>query len=336
MGVKNLPHITRNLMENGMAKDTPVGLVRWGTTTRQESVFGTLENIVERVRAAGLKAPSIIVVGDVVNLRGTLKWFENRPLLGRRIVVTRAREQASDLVRRLTDMGADCLECPTIAVTPPDDWQPLDAAIGNLAAYDWIVFTSVNGVKFFFRRLFETGHDVRTLHRLRTACIGPVTAQTLLTYGLRTDILPENYRAESVVEAFRREEVSGRRILLPRAREARPVLPVELTRMGAVVDEVAAYQTVQARENAGQLVEDLRSGSIDMVTFTSSSTVKNFKALLPEGEPIEAFMNGVTVASIGPITSDTARELGFTVDITASAYTIPGLCDAILAHYQAG
>ncbi len=336
MGVKNLPHITRNLMENGMAGETPVGLVRWGTTTRQRSVFGTLENIVERVRAAGLKAPSIIVVGNVVNLRDTLKWFENRPLLGRRIVVTRAREQASDLVRRLSDMGADCLESPTIQVVPPDDWQPLDRAIENLDSYEWIVFTSVNGVKFFFRRLFETGRDVRSLHRLRTACIGPVTAETLLGYGIRTDILPESYRAESVVEAFRSVDVSGRRILLPRAREARPVLPVELTRMGAAVDEVAAYQTVQARENAAQLVDELQSGGIDMVTFTSSSTVRNFKALLPRDEPLEQLMNGVAVASIGPITSDTARELGFHVDITASDYTIPGLCEAILAHYQQG
>ena len=335
MGVKNLPHITKNLMDNGMSPETPVGLVRWGTTTRQQSVFGTLENIVERVRAAGLKAPSIIVVGHVVTLRNTLKWFENRPLLGKRIVVTRAREQASDLVKRLTDMGADCLECPTIRVIPPEDWQALDAAVENLSAYDWIVFTSVNGVKFFFKRLFETGHDVRALHRLKTACIGPVTAKTLMGFGLKTDILPENYRAESVVEAFRSEAVGGRRILLARAKEARPVIPVELTRMGATVDEVAVYQTVQARDNAEMLVDKLKDGGIDMITFTSSSTVENFKALLPEGEPLENLMNGVTVASIGPITSDTARALGFTVGITAESYTIPGLCDAILAHYQA-
>ena len=334
MGVKNLPHITRNLMDNGMSPETPVGLVRWGTTTRQESVFGTLENIVERVRAAGLKAPSIIVVGNVVTLRKTLGWFENRPLLGRRIVVTRAREQASDLVRRLTDMGADCLECPTIRVMPPEDWRPLDAAVRNLSTYDWIVFTSVNGVKFFFRRLFETGHDVRALHRLKTACIGPVTAETLMGFGLKTDILPENYRAESVVDAFRTEALSGRRILLPRAMEARPVLPVELARMGATVDEVTAYRTVQARDNAERLVDELESGGIDMITFTSSSTVENFKALLPEEVPLERLMRGVRVASIGPITSDTARSLGFTVDVTAASYTIPGLCDAILAHYR--
>ncbi|MGD9876493.1 uroporphyrinogen-III C-methyltransferase [Desulfococcus sp.] len=334
MGVKNLPHITRNLMDNGMAPETPVGLIRWGTTTRQESVFGTLENIVERVKAAGLKAPSIIVVGNVVSLRSSLNWFENRPLLGKRIVVTRAREQASDLVKRLTDMGADCMECPTIQVIPPEDWAPLDAAVNTLSTYDWIVFTSVNGVRFFFRRLFETGYDVRALHRLRTACIGPVTARTLMGFGLKTDILPENYRAESVVDAFRNENIKGCRILLPRAMEARPVLPVELTRMGATVDEVTAYRTVQARENAEQLVAKLKSGAIDMVTFTSSSTVRNFKALLPEEEPLARMMNGVTVASIGPITSDTARELGFTVDVTASTYTIPGLCDAILAHYQ--
>ena len=153
-------------------------------------------------------------------------------------------------------------------------------------------------------------------------------------FGLKTDILPENYRAEAVVEALRSRPLAGRRVLLPRAREARPVLPVELTRMGAVVDEVPAYETVQAREAAEPLVEALRSGEIDMVTFTSSSTVRNFKSLLPGGEPLEALLKGVAVASIGPITSDTARELGFTVDVTAESYTIPGLCDAILSHYQ--
>ncbi len=332
MGVKNLPRIVERLLENGRAPETPVALVRWGTTTKQAVVSGTLSSIVKRVQEAGLKAPAIIVVGDVVQLRDRMKWFEHRPLLGRRVVVTRAREQASDLVKQLTDLGADCLECPTIAVVPPADWAPLDQALDRILDYDWIVFTSVNGVRFFFQRLFERGMDVRALGHLKTASIGPVTAARLRDFGITSDIIPESYRAESVVAAFDRENVQGKKILLPRAEEARPVLPVELTRMGAAVDEITTYRTRQARNNADLLVRELTEGKIDMVTFTSSSTVRNFKALLPPDADMDALMKEVTVASIGPITSDTARELGFTVHITAENYTIPGLCEAILQH----
>jgi uroporphyrinogen III methyltransferase/synthase len=224
------------------------------------------------------------------------------------------------------------LECPTIKVVPPEDWGPLDTAIDDLGTYDWLVFTSVNGVSFFFERLFEKGMDVRTLKDVRTAAIGPATAKRLGDFGLKSDIVPETYQAESVVEAFAKESMQGKRVLLPRAREARPILPVELKNMGALVDEIAAYQTQQAGENKDVLIKRLEEGSVDIVTFTSSSTVKNFKALLP-AHRFESLIQGVTVASIGPITSDTARELGFEVDITAKDFTIPGLCEAILQHY---
>ncbi|MEZ4527827.1 MAG: uroporphyrinogen-III C-methyltransferase [Desulfobacterales bacterium] len=333
MGVRNLPHIVTQLTANEMPGETPVALVRWGTTPKQVSLAGTLNNIAEKASAAGMKAPAIIIVGHVVSLRDKMHWFEDRPLLGKRIAVTRARQQASDLISRLTEMGADCLECPTIEVVPPADWNPLDRAIENLSAYDWIVFTSVNGVKFFFERMFALGKDVRALHHMHTAAIGPVTAEKLLNFGLRSDIVPESYRAESVVDAFRNENVSGKKILLPRAAEARPILPVELRKMGAAVDEIATYRTEQASDKADVLVKELRSGNIDMVTFTSSSTVKNFKSLLPADADLKALMKNVIVASIGPITSDTARELGFDVQITAESFTIPGLCEAIRKYY---
>jgi uroporphyrinogen III methyltransferase/synthase len=333
MGVKNLPHIVRQLTDRGMAGETPVALVRWGTTPKQVSLAGTLNDIVEKVKAAGMKAPAIIIVGGVVSLRDKMRWFENRPLLGKRIVVTRARQQASELVNRLAEMGADCLECPTIEVVAPDDWSPLDAAMERLSDYDWIVFTSVNGVKFFFERLFALGKDVRALHNLRTAAIGPVTAEKLLGFGLKSDILPESYRAESVVAAFRNEDLRGKKILLPRAKEARPILPVELRKMGAEVDEITSYCTEQAGEKADILLKELTAGSIDMVTFTSSSTVKNFRKLLPEDADLKSLMKDVTVASIGPITTDTAEELGFDVQVTAEAFTIPGLCEAIRGYY---
>ena len=332
MGVKNLPDITQKLIAHGKSPDTPVALIRWGTTPAQQTVTGTLDDIAERVKKAGLKAPAIIVVGEVVQLREKLKWFETRPLLGKRVVVTRAREQASDLLKQLTDLGADCLQYPTIKIIPAADTAPLDDAIGRLSAYDWIVFTSVNGVKFFFARLFELGLDVRALNHLHTAAIGPVTSQKLHTFGLKSDILPQNYRAEAVVEAFRKEELKGKHVLLPRAAEARPVLPVELRKMGAEVDEVTTYLTENVADNADRLIEELTDKRIDLITFTSSSTVKNFKALLPSENMLD-LLDGVTIASIGPITTDTATQLGFEVQITADTYTIPGLCAAIMKHY---
>ena len=333
MGVKNLPDITQKLIAHGRSSDTPAAAIRWGTTPGQQTVAGTLENIAERVKEAGLKAPAIIVVGEVVQLREALKWFENRPLLGKRIVVTRAREQASDLVKRLSGLGAECLEYPTIRVVAPDDASPLEAAIENLSAYDWIVFTSFNGVKFFFERLFDLGRDVRALNGLKIAAIGPVTAEKLFSHGFKCDIVPGNYRAEAVVESFRKVDLQGKKILLPRAAEARPVLPEELRKMGAQVDEVTAYLTQKVQDNADQLIEQLAAKAIDLITFTSSSTVKNFKALLPAGN-FKDLIAGVTVASIGPITTETAAELGFEVQITAESYTIPGLCAAILNYYS--
>ncbi len=334
MGVKNLPFIVERLVENGCPEKTPVALVRWGTTPRQETVSGTLATIVERVRAAGLKAPAIIVVGDVVGLRESMQWFEKRPLFGRRIVVTRAREQASDLLEKLSALGAECIQSPTIRVDPLTDVTALDAAIDQLAAYDWLIFTSVNGVEHFFDRLFARGKDVRALPPgIRTAVIGPATAQRLRAYGITSDIVPENYRAESVVAAFSREAVAGRRVLLPRAAEAREVLPAELSRMGARVDEIAVYQTRLDETSADHLRERLAAGEVDMVTFTSSSTAKNFASLLP-AEAIETWMKGVAVASIGPITTRTAEALGFTVHATADRYTIDGLCEAICDFYR--
>ncbi len=334
MGVKNLPNIVRELTANGRSPQTPVAAVRWGTTPAQVTVSGTLADIADRVEKAGLTAPAIIVVGEVVGLRGKLQWFEQRrPLLGRRIVVTRSREQASDLVRSLSDLGADCLECPTIETAPPDDSGPLDAAIAGLADVDWIIFTSVNGVSRFFDRLFRSGKDVRALGRIRTAAIGPATAERLRSFGLSSDLVPEAYVAESVIAAFRAHDIRGRHILLPRAQEARPTLPVALAAMGAVVQEVAAYQTRRASADAAQLVEHLSQRDIDLVTFTSSSTVKNFKALLPPDRAAE-LASGLPAACIGPVTAETARQLGFEVGLVAAEYTIPGLCAAIVAHFS--
>lgn len=333
MGVKNLSNIVTKLMENGKPADTPVALVRWGTTTRQQTVTGTLETIVDVVKKAGLKSPAIIVVGHVVSLREELSWFDKKPLFGKKIVITRARAQASDLVGELNRLGAQCIEIPTIKIAPPEDKKPLEAAIDTLEQYDWLVLTSVNGVKFFFETLFEKGKDARALGHLKFACIGPVTKERLADYGIISDILPETYQAESVVDAFSNLDMTGKKVLLPRAKKARTILPEQLTQMGAQVDEVTAYETQLATEGKAQLIDMLKAGDIDAVTFTSSSTVMNFLTLL-EGQNIPALLDGVLLASIGPITSDTIRTQGLKPDIEAGAFTIDGLTAALLEHYK--
>ncbi|NNF99565.1 MAG: uroporphyrinogen-III C-methyltransferase [Desulfobacteraceae bacterium] len=332
MGIKNLPNIIRNLISGGKPAETPVAVVRWGTTPRQETVTGTLDTIVEIVKTAGIKAPALIIVGDVVTLRDRLKWFETRPLMGKCIVVTRARAQAGSFTARLAGLGAECYECPTIRVVPPEDWSPLDEAIAHLRDYHWLVFTSVNGVDFFFKRLFEKGKDARHLGNLRTAVIGPATQDRLQDFGLRADIVPETFRAESIIDAFKNERVTGQKVLLPRALEARPILPVELSAMGAQVNEVATYQTTMTTEGSDELLEKLKNRQIDMITFTSSSTVRNFCRMIPETDR-HTLLKDIAIASIGPITTETAQTLGLNVSTEATDYTIDGLCCAILDYY---
>jgi len=329
MGMKNLGDIARLLMENGRNPKTPTAIVRWGTTTRQRVVSGTLKTIFDRAKEAGITSPAIIVVGDVVGLRDAMQWFEKRPLSGMSVVVTRARAQAGKLSGILEEAGARCLECPVIKIAPPDDPLALERLVEGLSSYDWLVFTSVNGVSCFFKTLFEKKMDARCLSSLKTAVIGPATEKRLLEFGIKSDVVPETYRAESIISAFQGMDVAGKRIALPRAKDARPILPVELRKMGATVDEVISYQAKPVSDSGGPLLKNLEEKKVDMVTFTSSSTVKNFAALLPSGRQNE-LMESVAVASIGPITTETAEGLGFHVDVTAKDYTMDGLVQAIL------
>jgi len=333
MGVKNLENIVKNLVKYGKPSDTPIALVRWGTTARQETVTGTLETIVKIVKQANLKSPAIIIIGHVVSLREELAWFDKRPLFGKRIVITRARAQASGLVSMLSRLGAQCIEIPTIQIVPPEDTAPLKESIKNIKDYDWLVFTSVNGVKFFFDTLFDMGLDVRVLGHLKFACIGPVTKERLKDYGILSDILPKTYRAESVIDAFSTVDIKDKKVLLPRAKQARTILPEELTRMGAVVDEVIAYETRLHDDGKKELISLLENNEIDAITFTSSSTVSNFMSQL-ESKNAGELLNNVVTASIGPITSDTARSLNIEPDIEATEYTIQGLVNALLAYYE--
>ncbi len=329
MGVKNLPNIVKQLKNNGMNPETPAAVIRRGTTPEQKTVIGTLETITQKVKKAGIKAPAIILMGKVASLKDTLNWYEKRPLFGKTILVTRARHQASRLVKKLNQLGASCVQYPTIRIMPPSDYKPLDTALQKLNTYQWIIFTSVNGVSSFFERLFTKGLDARALGGLKTASIGPATAKKLKSYGIKSDIIPESYVAESIIEAFSRHNIKDKKILLPRAKEARTILPEQLKNMGAIVEEITSYKTEPSKENTSILMEMLENEKIDIITFTSSSTVKNFKAIIPE-DKFNQLTNKIKIASIGPITTKTAKKLGFKVNIEAKEFTIEGLCQTIL------
>jgi len=334
MGVGNLPAIAEQLIRHGRSGETPVAVIRRGTLSEQRTVTGPLRDIARIVLETGMKAPAIIVVGEVVSLREHLNWFERRPLFGRRIVVTRAREQASGFLARMAELGAECIQFPTIRVVPPESWTPLDRAIQGLEAYGWVLFTSVNGVRYFFERMALMGKDARGLCGVRVGAIGPATAEAVLSHGIRPDLVPSEYRAEAVVEALGREAMNGVRVLLPRAEKAREVLPVELERMGAVVDVVPAYRTVRPDRDTGRVRGMLERGEVDLVTFTSSSTAVNFAGMFPEEDALlREWMKKTSVACIGPVTAKTAEDLGFAVDVTAKTYTIEGLVDAIVARF---
>jgi uroporphyrinogen III methyltransferase/synthase len=329
MGVGNLPQIVEQLVAHGRPPDTPVALVRWGTMPDQQTVSGTLVNIVERVESAQLKPPAVAVVGQVARLGEQLRWFEDRPLFGQRVLVSRSREQASVLSSQLQALGAEAIELPTIRIAPPENWGPLDRAIAELPSYDWIVFTSVNGVGHFWERLTRTGLDARALHGARLAAIGPATAAELKARGLRADYVPGEYVAEAVAAGL--VDVYGQRVLLPRADIARPALVDLLREGGAEAVEVTAYRTLRPEVDARELCHLL--ARITVATFTSSSTVRNLTAMTRDaGLDLSRALEQSVVACIGPITAKTARELGLQVHVVAEEYTIDGLVGALIRH----
>lgn len=337
MGMKNLPHICEQLIAEGRAPDTPAAAVRWGTTPQQETVAGTLETLPGLVKEAGLKPPAITVVGPVVGLREELAWFEKLPLFNKRVLVTRAREQASRLSQGLKRLGASVIEIPTIAIEPPEDPQPLATAIEILEDFHWLIFTSPNGVKAFFKALAEAELDARALGEAKLAAIGPATAAALAAHGLTADVTAKTFQAEGLLEALEREGLTGQRILLPRAAEAREVLPETLASWGNLVQVVPAYQSVPPQGAAEKLAGALEKG-LDAITFTASSTVTNLMNLLPaesREELARASQAGeVTIAAIGPITADTAREYGLEVQVQPEEYTIPAFISAMAEYFR--
>ena len=330
MGLTTFSQIAHELISRGRPAETPAMAVRWATRPDQETLCGTLATLPGLIERSGMKPPATVIVGEVVRLREKLNWFERLPLFGKRIVVTRARAQAGALSTRLEALGAAIIEIPAIEIRPAADYGPLDRAIANLPSYDYLIFTSANGVRYFVERMDRSAADFRAL-RARICAIGPATRAAVEALHLKVDLMGKEYVAEGLLEAFAGHELAGKRVLLPRAAMARDLVPAELTRRGAQVDVVEAYRTVMP-ESPGAL--PLTAAGIldcDCITFTSSSTVQNFVALAGAG-----CLAGVPVASIGPVTTRTARDLGIAVTAQATEFTIDGLLEAVRQICETG
>ncbi|HUI07965.1 MAG TPA: uroporphyrinogen-III C-methyltransferase [Verrucomicrobiae bacterium] len=330
MGVERIGRIATELMAQGASPETPVAMVRWGTTGKQQTIQGTLATISDVATTADFKPPAVTVIGEVARLREKLNWFERRPLFGKRIVVTRSREQASELVRRLSDLGADVLEIPTIRIKPPQKLAPLREAIASLGEYDWLAFTSPNGVDAFFREFFARHKDIREIGPLRIAAVGAVTTQKLADLHLEVDLQPAEFTTEALLAEFKKSvSCENLRFLMPRADLADERLARGLEALGGIVDDLEAYQTVPETEDRnGQRARLLEEGA-DLVTFTSSSTVTNFCNLV-DVPALRARFPQLRFVSIGPQTSLAAREKALEVAAEANIHTIPGLVDAIV------
>jgi len=330
MGVKALPTICKRLVENGMSPDMPAASIQWSTTARHRTVVGTVATLPEKVAAARLTPPAMTIIGRVVQLRDRMNWFESRPLFGQTIVVTRTRQQASDLSMRLEELGARVIEAPTIELAAPADWSAVDQSLLGAGAFDWIIFTSQNGVAFTKQRLLELGKDSRAFGQARIAAIGQATADAIgQQLCLNVDLCPGEFVAEALAaDLLKRNEVRGKRFLMLRADIARPILRQKLAEGGALeVRDVAIYETKPAGSLPPALLEALNDGHVQWVTFTSSSTAKNFAGLL--GKDYASQLKGVKIASIGPVTTAAIKELGLSPTIEAQTYNIDGLINAI-------
>src|SRR5881394_2446455 len=328
MGVDRLRAVTSEMLKHGVRRDLPVALVRWATTGQQQTLTGTLSGIAQKAEAKSFEAPAVAVFGDVVSLRATLNWYEKRPLLGKRIVVTRTRKQASALSNKLRAFGAHVIELPTIRIEPPSNLREFAELVQEAHMYDWVVFTSANGVEAFFDIFFKLYDDAREIGGVRIAAIGPATAQRVKDFHLHVDLQPDEFVAEDVVREFKKQgSIENLNILLVRAEKARDVLPKGLSGLGAIVDEAFAYRNLPETRDPTGARQQLAKRGADLITFTSSSTVENFLSL---GLP---WRKGMQVASIGPITSQTARDNDLKVDVEAKRHDIDGLVEAIGAFF---
>ena len=330
MGLEQLPVITERLLRLNWDEHLPAAIIRWGSTYHQELVEGTLGDIAGKATKMGLTSPVLIIIGRVVALRKKLRWFDTKPLFGKTIVITRPLDQAPEFARLLEEQGAEVVAFPTIQILPPKSWEPLDRALRQVAQYDWLLFTSVNGVRGFLERMKALAMDIRDLRGVRLGAIGPKTSAQLTQHGLRVDAFPEEYRAEALAETL--GTVKGKKILIARAEEARDVLPKTLEENGAEVTVATVYRTAKTRRALSGLKKRLLTGDVDVITFTSSSTVDGLMQHFDSRERRKLFEQ-TKAAVIGPITAETLRNYGVRPAIRASRYTIESLARAIVKYF---
>jgi uroporphyrinogen III methyltransferase/synthase len=340
MGVAKIEYIRDQLILHGKAPDTPVALIRWGTRVNQQTLVGTLANIAEKVKQSNFKPPAVILVGEVVTLREKLNWYENKPLFGRRVLVTRARSQASELAERIDELGGEPYEFPVIELRQPVDavaLNYLDQALQSIEKYDWIIFTSINGVEYFFLRMKQLGIDIRRMARAHIAAVGPRTEEALLYRGIIKSVVPTSYyQAEGLLTAILPELKEGQEVLIPRADLARDYLPNHLMEIGLNVTSVDVYNNVVCSEGIEDVIELLEQGDIHIITFTSSSTVNNLCRLIEAHTDTTAvqLLAKAKIACIGPVTADTLTSWGLQVDYMAAEATIDSLIEAIIHHAE--
>ncbi|GAB4419814.1 MAG: uroporphyrinogen-III C-methyltransferase [Thermodesulfovibrionales bacterium] len=330
MAVKNLEALVQKLMENGRNPETPVAVVRWGTRPDQRTIVSTLKNIVSAVNDKEIKPPATVVVGDVVRLRDTLNWYEKKPLFGQRILITRKHTEGFEA---LEELGAEIIEFPTIEIMPPESYDALDSAIGKVETYHWLIFTSANGVRYFFKRFFELDRDIRDLKGLKICAIGTKTAEEVRKYGIRVDLIPDEFRAEGLIEVFIKdsnESIQGLRFLLPRAEAAREIFPEKVRERGGVIDVPVAYRAVKPELHGKRLKRFLKEGRITIATFTSAATFNNFMEIV--GNDAYEFLKGVAIAVIGPVTARAVEKAGIKVDIMPEESTIEAMVAEIIRH----
>ncbi|MCD6567628.1 MAG: uroporphyrinogen-III C-methyltransferase [Dehalococcoidia bacterium] len=331
MGVHNLTHIVEQLIKNGRSPSTPVALIRHGTKQEQQTIVGNLENIIAKASEVNFEPPAVIVVGEVVRIREQLRWFDAQPLFGKRILVTRARHQAGLLSKLLREHGALPVEMPVIRIQPTASTKKLDQAIRNLEKYHWIIFTSSNGVEVFFQRLHSLNLDACCLKGIRIGAIGPATAKALEIRGIHVDYIPAEYTGKGIASGLGGQDIAGCRILLPRSAISDRELPQTLAQLGAEVHELAIYDAILAAEAVSLGKQMLLANEIDVITFTSPSTVVNLLTLLDGRREV---IDRAKVACIGPKTASKAAKAGLRIDIIAQESTIPGLVEAVEGYFQ--
>lgn len=355
MAVKNIDLLAEKLIENGRSPDTPVAVIRWGTRPDQKTLVSTLKDIAKLVKEKDIRPPAVTIVGDVVNLREELNWYEKKPMFGHRVLVTREHSEGFE---SLEDLGAEVIQFSTVEIAPPESWDSLDRAIDTIESYDWLIFTSANGVRYFFSRMFEKDRDIRELKGLKICAIGTKTEASIRKFGMKVDLVPEDFNAEGLIEAFTKEVGSqnppphtplskggqeggndselrtpnpellkGIRFLLPRAEVAREIFPDKVRELGGIIDVPVAYRAVRPEVHGKRLKRFLKEGRITIATFTSAATFNNFREIFKDDS--DELLKGVAIAVIGPVTARAVEKAGLKVEIMPRESTIEALVEEI-------